>query len=593
LSEDSAGRLVQKPLITLWKRLRDPERLRFASLVGLMAIGALMESLGIGAMLPVIAVMQSPDKILTQPQLAQLSAWLGSPPTQVFFIYMLSAVLLFFTIKNLFLVLVDILQFRYLSALHARIATELMDAYLHRSYTFHLGANTAHLVRNVTSEVDRIFYYTLAPLLQLTSETLVIVALFVLVVVIDPVAALVLCVGGGCLLLAFFRVFRERMAEIGRQLQENSGMMMQYAQEGLGGIKEIKVMGREKFFRRSFDLHALQYARALRRVMVVNGFPVRLLETVFVAVFVALLVGLTLTGRASQALPLVGVYAAAAFRLMPSLSRVMTANNRIRQSSPSLALVMSELSSRVEPEAISNSAPLHLTSEIRVESISFRYPGAEFPALRDVSLTIRQGEMVGFVGRSGSGKSTLIDCLLGILTPDSGEVYVDGDSIRGRLSQWRRQIGYIPQEIFLTDDSIRSNVALGIPEAEIDDTRVWNALAAAHLGDFVSGLPEKLEARVGERGVRISGGQRQRIGIARALYGNPEVLLLDEATSALDPETERAIVHTIAGLKGQKTVLVIAHRLSTIQDCDRVYALERGALVDKSHFVDEAPSGSL
>jgi ATP-binding cassette subfamily C protein len=569
--------------------------LRFILLVALMAVGALMESLGIGALLPVIGVMQSPEAITTQPHLAQLWAWLGHPSPQRFFIYMLVALLAFFLVKNTFLVFLDVLQFRYMSAVHARISTMLMDAYLRRPYAFHLQVNTAQLIRNVTAEVDRIFYYTLAPLVQLTSEVLVIAALFILVVLIDPVAALVLSLCGGTLVWLFARVFRERMGQISLHLQENSGKMIQYAQEGLGGVKEIKVMGRERFFNQAFAAHAASYARALRRVMVVNGFPVRLLETVFVGIFVALLVVLTLAGKASQALPLVGVYAAAAFRLMPSLNRVMTASNRIRQSSASLELVMSELAQPSEPEpepaAASDPGALSLAREIRVQGLHFRYPGAEAAALKDVSLTIRRGEMVGFVGRSGSGKTTLVDCLLGVLSPDLGEVLVDGQSIRGRLADWRRHIGYIPQEIFLTDDNIRRNVALGIRDQEIDEARLWSALEAAQLAEFVRGLPEGLDASIGERGVRVSGGQRQRIGIARAMYGDPEVLILDEATSALDTETERAIVHTIAGLKGRKTVLVIAHRLSTIQDCDRVFVLERGVLVEDDRFDEEAQLG--
>jgi len=258
---------------------------------------------------------------------------------------------------------------------------------------------------------------------------------------------------------------------------------------------------------------------------------------------------------------------------------VMTAINRLKQGSVSLKLVVGEMAAGAAPAPEAGEA-MAFADRISVEALHYRYPEAESEALKGISLEIRRGEMVGFVGRSGSGKTSLVDCILGLLTPSQGRIRVDGVDIQDNLGGWRRQIGYIPQDIYLTDDSLRRNIALGLDDGQIDEARVWAALEAAQMAEFARGLPAALETAIGERGVRLSGGQRQRIGIARAIYNNPSVLVLDEATSALDHQTEKAIVNTIGGLKGSRTIIVIAHRLTTIEDCDRVLMLDHGLLVE-------------
>ncbi|MEO8161851.1 MAG: ABC transporter ATP-binding protein, partial [Arenimonas sp.] len=439
-----------------------------------------------------------------------------------------------------------------------------------------------------------IFYFTLVPVVSLLAECMVVASLLVLLFLVDPAAATLLALFGGALVLGFYLFFRERMLAIGQMLQDSSGSMVQYAQEGLGAVKEIKVSGREAFFSRAFSVHVDRYARALRRALVIHNFPIHLLESIFIAIFVGILVLLAWTGRSSNAFMLLGVYAAAAFRLIPSLNRIMTAFNRLKQSRPSLTLVMSGLQAGSAPACASASASVSMSfkREIAIRDLHYRYPDSDRDALAGVSLEIRRGEMVGFVGRSGSGKTTLVDCVLGLLVPSSGEILVDGEAIGDCLRAWRSEVGYIPQDIYLTDDSLLKNIALGIDEGEIDQSRVWEALEAAQMAEFVRGLPAGLATTIGERGVRLSGGQRQRIGIARAMYGRPSVLVLDEATSALDHQTEKAIVGTISGLKGLKTILVIAHRLTTIEDCDRVFVLDHGRLVDQAGFREEDAGGA-
>jgi len=563
----------------LWALLPPRQRGQFVWIVAMMAMAAAMEMLGIGALLPIIGVMQSPGLIHSNKALATLSAWMGSPSSQAFFVVLLLGLLAFFVLKNLFLVYLDLSNYRFLTGIQARLSKALLSSYLRRPYAFHLQTNTAHLIRNVTSEMISVFNFTLAPVGTLMAECLVVLALFALVLWVDPRTALALTACGGLLVFGFYRVFRQRIYQIGKDAQASTGRMMQQAQEGLGGIKEIQVMGREEFFEQAFARDVDANIRALRRTLVIHNFPIHFLETLFVAIFVGLLVFSTYDKHSTELIPIMGVYAAAAFRLIPSLNRIMTAINRLKQGSVSLKLVVGEMAAGAAPAPEAGEA-MAFADRISVEALHYRYPEAESEALKGISLEIRRGEMVGFVGRSGSGKTSLVDCILGLLTPSQGRIRVDGVDIQDNLGGWRRQIGYIPQDIYLTDDSLRRNIALGLDDGQIDEARVWAALEAAQMAEFVRGLPAALETAIGERGVRLSGGQRQRIGIARAIYNNPSVLVLDEATSALDHQTEKAIVNTIGGLKGSRTIIVIAHRLTTIEDCDRVLMLDHGLLVE-------------
>jgi ATP-binding cassette subfamily C protein len=551
--------------------------MRVGALIVLVSFAALLEMIGIGALYPVVRVMQDPALVHENAWLRGAWERVGQPEVHRFFLGMLVFLLVFYLAKTLYLVCVDIFQYRFLARIQARLATRLLGSYLARPYEFHLQHNSAQLIRNVTTEMNTVLHYAMVPLVTIASESLVMLALFVLVVMVDPRAAFLFLAIGGLLAGGFYALLRERNYRIGRRVRENIGMMMQVAKEGLGGIKEVKVTGRENFFARVFDRHASAYGRAFSSSLIVHKLPMHVLEAVFVAMFVMVLTLLVVEGRLGTAVSLLAVYTAAAFRVIPSLNRIMTALNLLRQGSSSLQLVMAEAMgfAVAGPAPREGGAPM---SELRIESLSYRYPGADRDAFGGVDLTIRRGEMVGFVGRSGSGKTTLIDCILGLLAPTSGRILVDGVDVRESLADWTHRIGYIPQHIFLTDASVRRNVALALDDEAISDERVWRALDAAQLGDFVRGLPEGLATPVGENGVRLSGGQRQRIGIARALYGDPSVLVMDEATSALDHETERAIVDTVAGLKGDKTMLIIAHRPSSLEACDRIVRLQEGHL---------------
>lgn len=551
----------------------------------LMAVAALLELIGIGALVPVVGVMQNPEIIEKSRFLAMFSVFMGSPSKESFFLILLFFLLLLFLSKNLFIYILTSLQFGFVANEMAALSVRLMSSYLRRPYTFHLQINTAQLIRNVTGEVSSMLYQVLIPTLILLSEGMVIFGLFALIVMMDPLAALVSLSIGSAFVWFFYRTLRERLATIGCDLQIDAAKLIQYAQEGLGGIKEIKVLGREAFFEAGFAKHVRGHSQNVRLSLLINSLPRLVLETLFIALFVGVMLVLTVLGRMTEALPLMVVYAASAFRLLPGLNRIMTSLNQLRLGAASLGTIYSDIEQDNfnKSDASLSEIPV-MQDKLEVTNVSYSYPGANKLSIKNISLVIRSGEMVGFVGKSGSGKTTLIDIILGLLSPTSGRVLVDGIPIEQNLISWQRQVGYIPQSIYLTDDTLRRNVALGLLDDEIEDHKVWAALESAQLKVFVEELPDGLDTSVGERGVRLSGGQRQRIGIARALYHDPKILILDEATSALDNQTENEFIKTVRGLQGNKTILVIAHRLSTIESCDRVFLLHFGELLSVGSY---------
>jgi ABC-type multidrug transport system fused ATPase/permease subunit len=345
----------------------------------------------------------------------------------------------------------------------------------------------------------------------------------------------------------------------------------------------VKLLGREAEFLAQYGTHNAQSARVAQHQAALMHIPRLALEILAVGGLAALVFAMVAQGRGMASIaPTLGLFAAAAFRLMPSVNRILNSLNGIRYCAPAVGTVHEELKLKAGMPPVERrhaAEGLRFKSEIRMTGLAYSYPGAATPALSGIEMTVRKGEAVGFVGASGAGKSTLVDVLLGLFAPGAGMVLVDGRNIAGDLRAWQDQIGYVPQSIYLTDDTVRRNVAFGLANDEIDDAAVERALRAAQLHDFVASLPQGVETMVGEKGVRLSGGQRQRIGIARALYHDPGVLVLDEATSALDTATERGVMQAVAALHGSKTIVIVAHRLSTVEQCDRLYQLERGRVV--------------
>ncbi|CRK81687.1 ABC transporter [Neobacillus massiliamazoniensis] len=580
------GSTIKKVLSLFNKR----EKKKLILLFFMMIISALFETLGIGLIVPFVNIVINPTVIKENNFLAFLYKTLRFQSTTTFLIFSVVMLLLIFVIKNLYILLFQYAQNRVILNQQVKLSGKLFNEYLTKPYTFHLQRNTAVLLRNVNSEVPKVLQGMVMSTLQLLTELLVITCILVLLLFSATTATVVTSVLLGGSVFLFYKIFRKKMGELGKEQQLVSGLMIKWINQGLGASKEVKVSGKEQFFVYEYTKQSRINANISRYRMMLDQTPRLFIETLLVsAVLVTMLIILFQGTNTTQIVSTMALFAMAAFRLMPSINRVMAMITSIRFSQPALQVIYEDLSTNIE-DSTSNllSAPIlrfpengekAFNNSIRLSNVSFRYPNQEKLSIKDVSLTIPIGQSVAFVGESGAGKTTLVDIILGLLEPEKGNVLIDGEDLQGLISLWQQKIGYIPQTIFLSDDSVRGNVAFGIPSDKIDDTAVWRALEQAQLKDFIESLPDKLDTSVGERGVRLSGGQRQRIGIARALYHNPEILFMDEATSALDNETEKEIMKAIDGLKGEKTLIIIAHRLSTIENCDIVFKINNGRLI--------------
>lgn len=551
------------------------ERWQAAALFGLMLGGTLLELIGVAAIPAFVTFLSDPASLDRFPQADRLLGHFSATTPE--HIVLVGAFFLFvlFAIKNAYLAFQSWATARYAFNRQVGIARKLLRRYLYSPYTFHLQRNSAEMLRNSNQDAMEVVASGLVPLLTLVKEALTVAAVLILLLVVEPVtSAVAFGILGGTVAL-FLRVMRRRTLAFGHQMHESRLEMIRAVNEGLGGIKITRVLGREEDFFEAFAKASGRYAYAGRVRQVLSEVPRMFLETAGIAGLLGVAALLTVQGRPAQALiPTLTLLAVAVVRMIPSFNQITGALNSIRYGRFAVDAVYRDL---IAPE-VPQSAMTDLTFRdvISLDDVSYRYPDAAEPSLRSVSLRVRRGEAVGFVGPTGAGKTTLVDVVLGLLTPTEGRLTVDGRDVTGRERAWQRQIGYVPQEVYLTDDTIRRNVAFGIAEADVDEAAVWRAVDAAQAREFVDRLPDGLGTVVGERGVRLSGGQRQRLGIARALYHDPEVLVLDEATSALDHETERAVMDAVEHLRGERTILMIAHRLTTVQACDRVVTLEAG-----------------
>ncbi|TQS74315.1 ABC transporter ATP-binding protein [Ornithinibacillus gellani] len=564
------------------------EKKRLLLLLFMMVFAALFETLGIGLIVPFIGIVTNPEMILENRGLHVVYQFLHFQSTTAFTVFAVVCLLLVFLLKNLYLMLFNYVQLRIILNQQVKLSRELFKAYLIKPYTFHLQRNSAELLRNVNQEVPNVFQGIIMSSFQLFTELLVIACIMILLLIVSPVATLTASVLLGGSVVVFFTILRKKISALGKEQQRVSGAMIQWVNQGLGASKEVKVSGKERFFIQAYTSQNQVRANNSRYMKMLELVPRLFIETLLVSIVLITMLIIVFQGTStSELISTMALFAMAAFRLMPSITRVVALITTIRYSQPSLAVVYADLfhHDREEPinkqPTIINSRDKAYRDAIRLQHVHFRYPGQMAYAVNDISLTIPIGQSVAFIGESGAGKTTLVDTILGLFQPEKGAITIDGIDLQEQLPKWRQKIGYIPQSIFLSDDTIRGNVAFGINRDEIDDQEVWRALEQAQLKTFIKELPDQLDTEVGEQGVRLSGGQRQRIGIARALYHNPEILFMDEATSALDHETEKEIMQAIDSLKGEKTFIIIAHRLTTIENCDLVFTIHNGRLVNR------------
>jgi len=566
-------------------------RRRWLALTPLALVAAMLESVGAAAVFGLIQIVAEPARAATVPLagavLARLPA--GDPATVVFAFTLLVG--LFHLAKNALAALAIWARARCVEDSTASVAVTLLRGYLRAPYVFHLRRNSAQLIHTGERAVHRVYKDVLSAALEVLTEALVAVGIVGVLLAAAPrvtmVAAGVLLVLGGGFLLATRRLARR----IGRRLEEVGEQSLRHLQQGIGGVKELKVLGREHAFEGAIGDDQRVLAR-LRWVQTTFAALPRLgVETVFVCGALLVIALVTLRGAGGTAtVSLLGLYAYAGFRVIPSVNRILWQLSLIRLGGAAVERVWRDfvVVRDVPPEA--PAPPLPFRARLALEHVSYAYEETARPALDDVSLTLARGESLGVVGPTGCGKTTLVDLVVGLLEPSAGRVTVDGVDLRGRLAGWHGQIGYIPQAIFLVDDSLRRNVALGVLDHDIDEAKVRRAVRLAQLESFVAELPHGLDTVVGERGVRLSGGERQRVGIARALYHDPPLLVLDEATSQLDGKTEAELTRAIEALRGERTLLVVAHRLATVRRCDRLVLLREGRVAATGTF-DELLAG--
>lgn len=573
------------PFSKMLSLLTSSERRSAAVLVGLMLVGMFLEALGVGLVIPVIALMTQPNLAQDYPQLQSIFHSFEQLTRAQLIQTAMIAIVAIYLVKNAFLAFLAWRQARFTNSVQVELSKRLFSLYMAQPYAFHLQRNSAQLIRNVSSEVG-MFSDAIANASMVLAESLVLVGIASLLLVIEPLGTLLVVVVLGSAAWIFYRITRRRLLIWGGARQYHDGMRIQHLQEGLGGVKDAKLLGREEEFLKQYGQHTTESARANRLRVTVSQLPRLWLEWLAVVGLAALVLVMLAQGRDVESiLPTVGLFAAAAFRLMPSVNRILASSQTLRYNQPSVTTLQNELellaenADGLESQKRRGGSVLSFRNDLRADNVSYAYAGSASRAIDEVSLKVVAGESVGIVGPSGSGKSTLVDLLLGLLVPDSGAICVDGEDIHAHLRAWQDKIGYVPQSIYLTDDTLCRNIAFGLPDSQIDHGSVRKAIAAAQLDEFVAGLPDGFSTVVGERGIRLSGGQRQRIGIARALYHNPQVLVLDEATSSLDTATERGVMTAVNALRGGKTMLIVAHRLSTVDKCDRLYRLERGKVM--------------
>ena len=553
----------------------------------MMIVAAIFETLSIGVIVPFVGVITNPTIIQEQAFLSTLYEVLNFQSNKAFIVFTVVLLLLVFIIKNLYLLLYNYIQYRIVLNQQVKLSTQLFGEYLTKPYTFHLQRNTAELLRNVNSEVSTVFQGIVLSAFQLITEVLITVCILFLLIASAPTATFVAVILLGSSIFLFFKLFKRKISFLGKEQQIVNSEKIKWVNQGLGASKEVKVSGKEAFFIHSYRKHSLIGVKNNRFMKMLDLVPRAFIETVLVAtVLITMLIIVFQGSDTTQLISTMALFAMSAFRLMPSITRIMALITGIKYSQPALNVLHEDLFTNKDQLAVQvnnlkfdvSESPVFKDS-IKLRNVSYRYPNQKENSIKDVSLSIPIGKSVAFVGESGAGKTTIIDIILGLLKPEKGEVLVDQKSLDEQLGVWQQKIGYIPQAIFLSDDSIRNNVAFGYASSQINDEQVWRALEQANLKEFVKSLPEQLDTSVGERGVRLSGGQRQRIGIARALYHNPEILFMDEATSALDNDTEKEIMRAIDGLKGEKTLIIIAHRLTTIENCDIIFKINKGSLI--------------
>ena len=561
---------------------------------------SVLEVVGTGMIGPFIAVATSPDLIKTNYWLNLVYSRFGFGSDQHFLIVIGVAVLIAFYIKAFLSFEAQKSVFTFGYTLQGNLSDKLLKAYLKAPYSFHLRINSATLIQNVTSTTDNVCVGVVMPLLTAISNLAITLALTLLLVRASAMALLLIALLLP-IVIGLVKLLRNRLAFWSKEGWEASEAMIRILNHGMGGLKEIRVIGCESYFERQMEQQTKRFAKNLSLNKGYGNLPRFVIEAfmiTFLVTFTLLYINLN-QGQEQNLAAILGIFALASLRLLPAISNLVSNINTIKSNLFAIdklffdfkeveernTLPLSKINGLSQkPSLRSDELPLSVKKQIVFDKVAFQYPGASKKSLDEISLTIQKGQSIGLIGKSGAGKTTLVDVLLGLFIPQSGDIKVDGKSVYSNLRDWQNMLGYVPQSIFLVDDTLERNIAFGVPEHLIDQNQLRKAIDMAQLGAVVEQLPEGIQTVVGERGILLSGGQRQRVGIARILYHEREILVFDEATAALDTETEYLITEATKALRGTKTIIIIAHRFSTIEHCDRIYQLEQGRIIKSGSY---------
>ncbi len=564
--------------------LNKKQKVQLVLLLVIIFVGAFVELLGVSAILPIVNIALDSSIIDETWYLVLIRDTFGLEGANQLLVFMATILIVIYIFKNIYVTFMYNMQYRFIFDNQRKLAVKLMDCYMHQKYLFHVSKNVAELQRNVTNDVNGFFTVVLNAL-QFLAEISVCAVLVVFLMMKDAMTTLMVAVLVLVFVVFFARFFKKVLGEKGEENRQVNVQVAKWILQSFSGIKEIKVINSEQFFIDNYDKNYRRLATLQRQQSILTFIPRPLMETICIGgLLVTVIIKLQIDETdITSFIPTLSVFAVAAFRMLPSFNRITGYLGSMMFNLPSIHAVYNDL---VEIDELikemehkeANKLDITLDDVIRMEKVSFQYPESDKWILKDADLNIHKNTSVAFIGSSGAGKTTVADLILGLLEPQCGKITVDGMDVRNHMQSWHNCIGYIPQTIYLMDDTIRANIAFGIPQDKINEQAIQKALKEAQLDEFVNTLKDGLDTVIGDRGVKLSGGQRQRIGIARALYRNPKVLILDEATSALDNETEREVMEAIDGLHGTRTLIVIAHRLSTIQKCDKIYEVRNGKI---------------
>lgn len=567
------------------------QKLQIILILIVILFGGIFETLGVSMILPLMSAILDKEAFLANEYVIAICDTIGVHDFNTILILIICALIFAFVFKNAYLIFSTYVQAKFVNNNRYRTSRNLLSQYLHRPYEYYLNADSATILRTIYGDMDNVFNL-LQQCMNLAAETIVSFCLVCMMLVMDFKMTLVIVAMLGLTTVFISKVLKRKLNRIGEHSRMEQANQYKWILQSVSGIKDVKVLHKEKYFTKQYEIAAKNYAADIVKNNVFVNIPRLLIETVSIASILGYLAVSILMGTSvAELMKLVSAFALAAVRLMPSVNRVNTYIANISYHESALNYIYDNIDIEAVREQGRQDAlkkkeevsePITLSKEIALSDITYAYPNTEKNIFDHADMMIPVGKSIGVVGPSGAGKTTVVDILLGLLDIQGGKITSDGTDIMKNYAGWLSHIGYIPQSIYMVDDTIRSNIAFGVKKEEIDEGRVWEVLEEAQMKSFVENLPDGLDTEIGERGVRISGGQRQRLGIARALYHNPELLIFDEATSALDNDTETAIMEAIDKLHGQKTMVIIAHRLRTIENCDMIYEVRDGKIQQKS-----------